>query len=276
MLSSSAVRRRRGVRTRTSRRSVALRSTGMVGGRCDGAAIIATDPRARTRAGALPWTIRADSSTPSTPPPPPAVDAAAAARSARADRASRRRACARRSGDPRCRAWRSSWPTSTWPRRKRAQIAGEVGRVAALGALAIALVIFAVFLARHRHVAVARGVAARLDGLGRPPRRPAVPRRSRWRPSSVAVGIAPATARRCLARARIVVGVVVGVVLALDLLNSSTRRSATPRRLPSTRASARSSSGCCSAASSGYRGRHRRGRPDERLGRRSLRRRSPG
>ena len=97
------------------------------------------------------------------------------------------------------------------------QIAGEVGRVAALGALAIALVIFAVFLRRHRHLAVARRVAARLDGLGRPPRLPAVrlgrdggrARRARHRPEA-------ARRRLCVA---VVVAVVVGVVLGLGLLN---------------------------------------------------------
>ncbi len=42
--------------------------------------------------------------------------------------------------------WPWSWPTSSWPRPKPAQIAGQVGRPAALGAIALVLVLFAISL----------------------------------------------------------------------------------------------------------------------------------
>ena len=123
---------------------------------------------------------------PGPPPPPPGAPPPGTpppGGQAKAKRR-RRRDCANNSL-PRSRpASGSRWPMSTWPRKKPARSDARSAGSRASSRRPWRLVIMAAFLRDHRHVAVPRGVAARLDRLGRPP----------WRPRSssrAAVGARP-------------------------------------------------------------------------------------
>ena len=240
------------------------------------AAIIEPDPRARTdlehspgRSEREPRTTldrrppaAQDRRLPEPPPaPPPGGPRQAAAQPARPAR--------RRSARP---ARRSSWRTSSSPRPRPVRSRARSARSRRSVALAIVLVIFAVFLLVIGDVAVPRGVAARLDGLGRAPRRPAVHRRSPWRRSSPrSASAAGGSAGACWSS--IVVAVVVGVVLGLDLLEpGSTPRSARRPAWPSTRDPAAGRRHARSARSIGLLAGIVGGRPDAMPRRRSRRR----
>ena len=199
MLSSSAVssgRRRHG---RTSPASVASARPARAGARLDRLLSSRLTPATdRAQLGARSWTTQPTArprSTPDRRPPPSTGRPRPAGAPARTAQAAARDSAPRSSATPRCARWRSSSPTSNWPRPRRRAIAGEVGRVAALGALAIALVIFAVFLARHRHCRCSSGSgsSARWAGAsstascfprGRDGLRPRSPSASRPRGSS--------------------------------------------------------------------------------------------
>ena len=133
--------------------------------------------------GAPPWTIR---TRPSHRRRRPAARASRPARRRRS-RAPSRPACAN-SSRPRSMRPRWSWssPMSSSPRPRPAAIAGEVGRVAGARRPRARARHLRRLPARHRRVAAGRGVAPRLDRLGRAPRRPVLPLgRDRARPGGV-------------------------------------------------------------------------------------------
>ena len=194
-----------------------------------------------------------------------------------------RRACAPRSGRRAMRRSASSSRTSTWPRPKLRSSAARSPRSPASSARRSRSSSFAVLLLIIGTSLFLGRMAARFDGLGRPPRvllfSSRSPSRASWSSVSVPAGARPALLLGVL------IGILVAFVAALTLPNQLYATSATPRPWPSTRASGRSSSACSSGRVVGLLVGDRPGDPDARQRRRSrsarllgltLRRRSVG